>query len=174
MPVGSRRAAAYGVIGLAVDGHQRQIRWSTTRWWIDDTAVHHHTGLLRKSDTQGAAGADRGLDVHQGPLQRAFGVFALDVQTGAGKKGGEIALPALTPAAVEDLRAARASGSAVAVDAEPVESHSRRLSRRELAITAVTAGQLGVLLPVLAALGRSSRRSARTSRRTRSGSSPTR
>ena len=37
------------------------------------------------------------IDVHQGPLQRAFGVFAVDVQTGAGAKGGEISLPALTP-----------------------------------------------------------------------------
>ena len=150
---GLLRAAAYGVIGLAVAGISGYIRWSTTRWWIDETAVHHHTGLLRKSDTKVPLERIEGLDVHQGPLQRAFGVFALDVQTGAGKKGGEIALPALTPAAVEDLRAARASGSAVAVDAEPAESHSRRLSRRELAITAVTAGQLGVLLPVLAALG---------------------
>ena len=39
-----------------------------------------------------------------GPLQRAFGVFSVDIQTGAGKKGGEISLPALTPAAVEELR----------------------------------------------------------------------
>ena len=77
------------------------------RWWIDETAVHHHTGLLRKSDTKVPLERIEGLDVHQGPLQRAFGVFALDVQTGAGKKGGEIALPALTPAAVEELRAAR-------------------------------------------------------------------
>ena len=150
---GLLRAAAYGVIGLAVAGISGYIRWSTTRWWIDETAVHHHTGLVRKSDTKVPLERIEGLDVHQGPLQRVFGVFALDVQTGAGKKGGEIALPALSPAAVEDLRAARASGSAVAVDAEPVESHSRRLSRRELAVTAVTAGQFGVLLPVLAALG---------------------
>ena len=47
------------------------------------------------------------LDVHQGPLQRAFGVFAVDVQTGAGGKGGEISLPALTPDAVQALREAR-------------------------------------------------------------------
>ena len=94
----------------------------------------------------------KGLDVHQGPLQRAFGVFAVDVQTGAGKKGGEIALPALTPAAVEELRAARG----------PARCGRRRARRRAIArlISAASwrsprspPGSSASLLPVVAALG---------------------
>ena len=90
--------------------------------------------------------------MHQGPLQRRSACSRVDVQTGAGKKGGEISLPALTPAAVEELRAARAPARGRRRRARR-RRPSRRLPRRELAITALTAGQLGVLLPVLAALG---------------------
>ncbi|MDA0141499.1 PH domain-containing protein [Solirubrobacter deserti] len=145
------RAAAFAGAGLVIAGVSGYVRWSTTRWWIDEAAVHHHTGLLRRSETKVPLERIEGLDVHQGPLQRAFGVFAVDVQTGAGKKGGEVALPALAPEAVEDLRAARLG--AVPVAAVEETGRSRRLTGRELAITALTAGQLGVLVPVVAALG---------------------
>ena len=113
------------------------VRWSTTTYWIDETAIHHHTGLLRERDTKVPLERVEGFDVHQGPLQRAFGVFAVDVQTGAAKKGGEIALPALTPAAVDELRAFR-------VPVEPAEGTAGRSeggwSGRELAVAALTAG----------------------------------
>jgi putative membrane protein len=143
------RAAVYALIGLGIAGVAGYVRWSTTSYWIDETAIHHRTGLLKRSETKVPLERVEGLDVHQGPLQRAFGVFALDVQTGAGKKGGEVSLPALAPGAVEELRAARRG---VVAEAQP-EGRSRRLSGRELAITALTAGQLGVVLPVVAALG---------------------
>jgi putative membrane protein len=61
-------------------------------------------------------------------------------------------VPALTPVAVDELRAAR-QGTAAAPAADEPEGRSRRLSGRDLAVAAVTAGQLGVLLPVVAALG---------------------
>ena len=125
------------------------VRWSTTTYWIDETAIHHHTGLLRERDTKVPLERVEGLDVHQGPLQRAFGVFAVDVQTGAAKKGGEIALPALTRG--RGRRAARASGCRSSRREET--GRSRRLSGRELAVAALTAGQLGIVLPVVAALG---------------------
>src|SRR3954451_22896332 len=145
---GLLRAAAYGAIGLVVAVASGYVRWSTTTYWIDETAIHHHTGLLRERDTRVPRERVEGLEVHQGPFQRAFGVFAVDVQTGAAKKGGEIALPALTRGAVDDLRAFR-------VPVEPTrDSHpARRLSGRELTVAALTAGQLGIVLPVLAALG---------------------
>jgi putative membrane protein len=146
------RAAVYAVVGLAIAGVTGYIRWSTTTYWIDETAVHHHTGLFRRSETKVPLERVEGLDVHQGPLQRAFRVFAVDVQTGAGKKGGEVKLPALTHGAVDELRAAR-QGVAAAPAADEPEGRARRLTGRELAVTAVTAGQLGVLLPVVAALG---------------------
>ena len=149
---GLLRAAAYGAAGLVIAGVAGYVRWSSTTYWIDEAAIHHHTGLLRKRDTKVPLERVEGLEVHQGPLQRAFGVFAVDVQTGAGKKGGEIALPALTPDAVDELRAARPRPGARRV--EDAGGRSRGGSRgRELTIAALTAGQLGVLLPVVAALG---------------------
>ncbi len=146
---GLLRAAGYAVAGIAIALLSGYFRWSTTSYWIDDTAIHHHTGLLRERDTKVPLERVEGLDVHQGPLQRAFGVFAVDVQTGAAKKGGEIALPALTPGAVDELRAFRVPVEAT----EETTGRSRRLSGRELAVAALTAGQLGIVLPVIAALG---------------------
>ena len=146
------RAAAYGAAGIGIAGIAGYVRWRTTTYWIDETAIHHATGLFRRSETKVPLERIEGLDVHQGPLQRAFGVFAVDVQTGAGKKGGEVALPALTPPAVDELRAAR-QGTAAAPAPDAPEGRSRKLTGRELATAAVTAGQLGVVLPVVAALG---------------------
>ena len=76
------------------------------------------------------AGAGQGLG-QQGPLQRAFGVFSVDIQTGAGKKGGEIALPALVPDAVEELRAARpqATSTEPAGDEPWEQRYARRIVR---------------------------------------------
>src|SRR3954469_1723089 len=136
---GLLRAAGYAAAGLVIAMLSGYVRWSTTTYWIDDTAIHHHTGLLRERDTKVPLERVEGLDVHQGPLQRAFGVFAVDVQTGAAKKGGEIALPALTRDAVDELRAAR-PGDVRVVDAPG--GAARSISAGELAIAALTAGQL--------------------------------
>ena len=144
------RAAIYGGIGVTVSALMGYLRWTSTTYRIGAEAIHHHTGIVREKDTVVPLARIEALDVHQGPLQRAFGVFAVDVQTGAAAKGGEIALPALTPAAVDELRAARPqAGAAVDAPAGP----QRRISGRELAFAALTAGQLAVILPVLAGAG---------------------
>ena len=147
------RAAIYGAIGVTVSALMGYLRWTSTTYAIGPEAIHHHTGIVREKDTVVPLARIEALDVHQGPLQRAFGVFAVDVQTGAAAKGGEIALPALTPAAVDELRAARPQAAA-AVDAPA--GPQRRISGRELAFAALTAGQLAVILPVLAAAGQAS------------------
>src|SRR4051812_35173695 len=126
---GLMRAGIYGAIGLTVSVAAGLVRWNTTTYWVDGSAIHHHSGLLRKQDTKVPLERVEALDVHQGPLQRLFGVVAVEVQTGAGGKGGEISLPALTPAAVEELHGARGQ-SAAALDV-PAGSQ-RRLTRREL------------------------------------------
>lgn len=146
---GLLRALAYGGFGLAVAVVMGLTRWQTTRYTVDADAIHHHTGLLSTKDTDVRLDRIQAIDVQQGPLQRLFGVYAVDVQTGAGAKGGEISLPALTPDAVAELRAARPG----AVHEERLDAPSlptRRISGRELAIAALTAGQLGIVLPVLA------------------------
>jgi putative membrane protein len=130
------------------------IKYQTTSYYIGPEAIHHVTGALSKKVTDVRLDRIQAVDVHQGPLQRAFGVFSVDIQTGAGKKGGEISLPALAPVAVEELRAARPQTAAQASSeaAEP-SGPSRRVDRRGLLVAAVTAGQLGIILPVLAGAG---------------------
>ena len=86
------------------------------------------------------------LDAHQGPIQRLFGVQAVEVQTGAAGKGGEISLPALTAADVRALREATGAARAAAPEAGP----RRRLAGRDLLVAALTAGQMGIIVPVLA------------------------
>ena len=144
------RAAIYGAIGVTVSAVMGYLRWTSTTYQIGPEAIHHHTGIVREKDTVVPLARIEALDVHQGPLQRAFGVFAVDVQTGAAGKGGEVSLPALTPAAVEELRGARPQAAAPeTADAGP----QRRITGRELAFAALTAGQLAVILPVLAFAG---------------------
>ncbi len=144
------RAAIYGAIGVTVSAVTGYLRWRTTTYRIGAEALHHHTGIIGSKDTDVPLARVEALDVHQGPLQRLFNVFAIDIQTGAAGKGGEISLPALAPGAVEELRAARPQAAAAA---EAPPGPQRRISGRELAAAAVTAGQFGVLIPVLAAAG---------------------
>ncbi|WP_028066275.1 PH domain-containing protein [Solirubrobacter soli] len=143
-----RRAAIYGIAGLIYAAVVGSIRYRSTSYFIGPEAIHYVSGMLSKKVTDIRLDRIQAIDVHQGVLQRAFGVFSVDVQTGAGKKGGEISLPALTPGAVEELRAAR-PGVTPRVDAPP--GPSRRLEGRDLAFAALTAGQLGIVVPVLAA-----------------------
>src|SRR4051794_25202054 len=141
---GLARAAIYGAIGVTVSAIAGYARWSSTTYRISETGIHHHTGILREQDTNVPLARIEALDVHQGPLQRLFGVLAVEVQTGAAAKGGEITLPALTPGAVEELRAAR-PGTAAAAATAPA-GPQRRLSGRDLAFAALTAGQLAIVL----------------------------
>jgi putative membrane protein len=146
------RAAAYGGGGLAIAFVVGLVRYRSTSYYIGPEAIHHVTGALSKKVTDVRLDRIQAIDVHQGPLQRAFGVFSVEIQTGAGQKGGEISLPALTPGAVEELRAARPHMQRP-VEPDAPAGPSRRLAGRDLAIAALTAGQLGIVVPVLAGAG---------------------
>ena len=145
------RAAIYGAIGVTVSAVMGYARWRSTTYRIGPEAIHHHTGIVREKDTVVPLARIEALDVHQGPLQRAFGVFAVDVQTGAAGKGGEIV------AARADAGGGRGAARRAAAGARRAETAEagpqRRISGRELAFAALTAGQLAVILPVLAAAG---------------------
>jgi putative membrane protein len=147
------RAAAYGAAGLLIAFTVGLVKYHTTSYYIGPAAIHHLTGALSKKVTDIRLDRIQAIDVHQGVLQRAFGVFSVDIQTGAGKKGGEIALPALTPDAVEELRAARPRAARPEPGEEGPAGPSRTLAGRDLAFAALTAGQLGIVVPVLAAGG---------------------
>jgi putative membrane protein len=147
------RALAYGVGGLRVASIVGAVKYQSTSYYIGPEAIHHLTGALSKKVTDVRLDRIQAIDVHQGVLQRAFGVFSVDIQTGAGKKGGEIALPALTRDAVEELRAARPQAARPEPSADAPAGPSRTLAGRDLAIAALTAGQLGIVVPVLAVAG---------------------
>ncbi len=144
---GLLQSAIYGAAGVAIAFATGLVRWRTTTYWVDGEAVGHRSGLLRISQTTVPLARVEALDVHQGLVQRAFGVVAVEVQTGGGRKGGEISLPALAPAAVRELR------DRVGVAAPSAPDASRMLTGRALLVAALTAGQLGVILPVLAVAG---------------------
>jgi putative membrane protein len=129
------------------------LRWSSTRYWIVDDALHLRSGVF-SPDTQVIPIARiAAVDEVQGPIQRLCGVVALDIQTAGGGSGGEIVLPALSHRDAAELRAALGHA------AEPVtgpDAPTWRLSRGGLLLAAVTGPQLGVLAPVagaIAALG---------------------
>jgi putative membrane protein len=142
-----RRSLIYGAVGIGGATVAGYVRWSTTKYGVDERAIHHHTGVLRQEDTDVPLTRVEALDVQQGPLQRLLGVYSVHVQTGGGGgKGGEIVLPALGPAAVLELRE-RVGAPAPLVD----ESGRLRLTIGSLLVAALTAGQLGIIVPVLAA-----------------------
>ena len=147
------QAAIYGGAGLAIAVVVGAIKYQSTSYYIGPEAIHYMTGALSKKVTDVRLDRIQAIDVHQGPLQRAFGVRSVDIQTGAGKKGGEISLPALTPDAVEELRAARPQATRPEPGGDEPAGPSRTLAGRDLAFAALTAGQLGIVVPVLAAAG---------------------
>jgi putative membrane protein len=140
------RTLVYGLIGIGGAAIAGYVRWRTTTYAVDQTAIVHHSGVIRHEETAVPVSRVEALDVQQGPLQRLFGVQAVYVQTGGGSdKGGEIVLPALDRDAVEELRS-RVGAAAVAADADT----GLRLGFGALLVAALTAAQLGVILPVLA------------------------
>jgi putative membrane protein len=146
-----RRGALYLVIGVVAASVMGVVRWRNTSYAVDERGVHFQTGLLRKQATTVPLNRIQGLDTVAGPVQRLFGVVAVNVQTAGGGAKGEIVLEALGPAAVGQLReAVRARRPDVADGAPAGSLPARRLSRRDGLVAALTAGQLGVILPVLA------------------------
>jgi putative membrane protein len=151
--VGARSVGSGTLIALAALAASLAIgwaRWRSTRFWIADGALHFRSGVL-SPDTQVIPIARiAAVDEVQGPVQRAFGVVALDVQTAGGGSGGEITLSALSRADAAQLRAelghpAEASGADGAAE--------WRLSRRALLLAAATGPQIGILAPVAGAIG---------------------
>jgi putative membrane protein len=129
-------------------------RWQSTRYWVADRALYFRSGVFSPDTQVVPIGRIAAVDEVQGPVQRLFGVVALDIQTAGGGPGGEIRLTAISPGDAAALRAALGHPAAPA-GAEP-EVVEWRLSRRDLVLAAVTGPQIGILAPaagVVAALG---------------------
>jgi putative membrane protein len=136
---------AIGIVAATVLGYWR---WWTTTWWVTPEAIHHKSGLVGIKETDVPLTRIQSLDLEQGPVQRLFGVYAAHVQTGGGGAKGEIALDAVGPADVSELRALIADRRPAPV--AEAGGRERRLTRTRLLVAALTAGQLGVILPALA------------------------
>ena len=147
-----QRGAFYLVIGVAGASLMGFVRWRSTSYAVDERGVHWQSGVVRKQSTTVPLSRIQGLDTVAGPVQRLFGVVAVNVQTAGGGAKGEIVLEALGPEEVERLREAVRARRPEVADAAPEGTlPERRLSRRDGLVAALTAGQLGVILPVLAA-----------------------
>ena len=143
------RGATFAAIGTAVATLAGGFRWWTTSYSLAGQTVRLRTGALSVKEVEISFARVQAVDVQQGPTQRLFGVYRLDVQTGGGGEGGEIVLGALDEAEVERIRALIGGVRALPEPgAAPAAEH--RLTSRRLALAAATSGQLGVLVPVAA------------------------
>jgi putative membrane protein len=145
---GSSRGLIYGLAGLVLVIVTGLVRWYTTSWSLDGNALHLRTGLLSRNEKVIPRERISSLDTTQGPLQRAFGVLELRVQTPGGGRHAEIVLRAVSRRDVETLR--RALGHAA--EAAPTPDAQLRLTPGALLVAALTAPQLGVLLPIAGGL----------------------
>ena len=141
---GSSRGLIYGVAGLVLVIVTGLVRWYTTSWSLDGSALHLRTGLLSRNEKVIPRERISSLDTTQGPLQRLFGVLELRVQTPGGGRHAEIVLRAVSRRDAETLR--RALGHAA--EAAPTPDARLRLTPGTLLVAALTAPQLGVLLPI--------------------------
>jgi putative membrane protein len=147
------RAIVFGVLGLAIAVVTGVVRWWTTTWALDETALHLRTGVLSRDEKVIPRTRISSVDTVQGPLQRMFGVLELRVQTPGGGRNAEIVLRAVSRSDAELLR--RELGHvAVGPAAEP--DARLRLGLRGLVVAALTSPQLGVLVPVAGAIGAAS------------------
>jgi putative membrane protein len=143
------RGLWFAAAGTAFAALAGAFRWATTSYSLAGNTVRMRVGWLSTKEVEIPFARVQALDVQQGPTQRIFGVYRLDVQTGGGGEGGEIVLGALDEAEVERIRALIGGVRALREPgALPAPEH--RLTGRRLILAAATSGQLGVLVPVAA------------------------
>lgn len=149
------RLTAYALLAAGIAAAVGYARWASTRYWLDEDAVHLRRGILQRQ--QAAVPVERisSIDTVQGPVHRLFSVIELQVHAAGGGQEPEIRLLALSADAAREVRrhAAHQGPGAAGEAAGPVPV--RRLSRKALLVAALTSGQITVLLPVLAALSQS-------------------
>jgi putative membrane protein len=149
------RGAMFAAAGTAFATLAGAFRWATTSYSLAGQIVRMRVGWLSTKEVEIPFARVQALDVQQGPTQRLFGVYRLDVQTGGGGEGGEIVLGALGEAEIERIRAL-IGGVRTLPEPGADAASERSLGGRRLALAAATSGQLGVLLPVAAGVAQMS------------------
>ncbi|HYN49853.1 MAG TPA: PH domain-containing protein [Thermoleophilaceae bacterium] len=138
-------ALALALVGVIVAGVAGYLRWNSTFYEVQGGSLRFRSGILSPDETSVPLGRIGALDSTQGPIQRLFGVLALQVQTAGGGSEGEIVLRAMSSADAHQLRAAAGLPDPVTSDLP-----EWRLRLPALLATALTAPQFGVVLPLLA------------------------
>lgn len=152
------RAAGYALLGTVLAALAGAFRWATTSYSFDGgETVRLRTGALSVKEVEIPFARVQAVDVEQGPIQRLFGVYKVEVQTGGGGQGGEVVLGAVDDrelAYLNELLRRRVPAAVAREEAPPAPE--RRLTGRRLAVAAATSGQLGVLVPVAAGVAQMS------------------
>ena len=166
------RAGMFALIGTAMAALAGGFRWSTTRYSLAGETIRLRQGMFSVKEVEIPFSRVQAIDVEQGPIQRLFGVYKVQVQTGGGGAGGELVLGAVDEAEVERIRALVGRRAPA-----PAEDGAARAGAAAVGAPAgargATSGQLTVLLPVAAAVAQigqqlfddRSRASARSSAR---------
>src|SRR4051812_46441333 len=142
---GAGSALIYGLAGVGIALVAGVLHWRSERYWVDEAGVHYRHGILSRAETSIPRDRVQGIDTVRGPIQRLFGLVALDVQSAGGGREGGIRPSAGTRAAAAELRARLGLGEDRPPDA------LRRLGAGGVLVAALTSGRLGVLVPLLAA-----------------------
>src|SRR3954451_897529 len=151
------RAVIYTGVTTAATTIYAAIRWSRTRWFLDDESIRLRQGVLSESITTVPLDRVQSVDTARGPIQRLFGVVEVQVQTAGGGRAAELVLKAVAEADADEIRESvrHAGGEVVDEKGDGAEAEQDRpewrLSPRGLLAAAATSGSLAVLVPAAAA-----------------------
>ncbi|MDP2709601.1 MAG: PH domain-containing protein, partial [Solirubrobacteraceae bacterium] len=135
-------ALASIVVGVAIG----YARWLKTTYWLDDSALHHRSGVFTPDDKIVPRARVQSVDTATGVVQRLFGVLELRVQVAGASDSDEIVLPAVT--AQEAARLREALGQPAPA---PPDEHVT-LGMKRLLLAAATGPQISVALSAVAGL----------------------
>lgn len=75
------------VVQLVVSGLLLKLAWELRWYMVSDTTIRIREGLLRLKEQTMTVANIQNLSIRQGPLQRLFGIYDLEVETAGGSGG---------------------------------------------------------------------------------------
>jgi len=150
---GLDRGALFALAGIGLALVSGILSWRTTTYRVVDGTLRRRSGVFSPDDQVIPLGRIQAVDTVRGPVQRLFGVVALNVQTPGGGRSAELELSALSVRAAHELREALGHPERAGLAAGPEAVPDRmRLGARGLVVAALTAPQFGILVPLVAGI----------------------
>jgi putative membrane protein len=147
---GVDRGAMFALAGVAIALISGIASWRTTTYRVVDGTLRRRSGIFSPDDQVIPLARIQAVDTVRGPIQRLFGVVALNVQTPGGGRTAELELSALSVRAAQELREALGHPEHAAPAGAPeAVPDTLRLGARGLVTAALTAPQFGILVPLL-------------------------